>query len=317
MTDRHWFTRVAVPAFGLSTIDVAVFKVLEDRADAEGECYPGRKRIASESGASLRSVARALATLSACGLVTIVGPTLRRNSRYRLASECPPLPEPERHPNAGARVRGPQGHTNAQARARSGANESPEEGHTGTLTRPQGHTKIDRKNPSKGVLPVGRTEDRARDAASAPLADASALPQPQERSEVEADGERAALLLSLLRRSNLRQVAAQWAAVLSNEPRPTLGDVRQLVPEWVEDGEDLDQWINYQLRRDAIDRAMDAGLCPDVWKTLADSVRAVLDANRVRRECPEVDTAAVTHDGRASAGPAHDTTPKPVTEQTR
>lgn len=53
-----------------------VYMYLRDRADAEGKCWPGVKRIASDLHLSRRTVQRALADLESAGYI-------ERNERYR------------------------------------------------------------------------------------------------------------------------------------------------------------------------------------------------------------------------------------------
>ena len=53
-----------------------VYMYLRDRADAEGKCWPGIKRIASDLHLSRRTVQRALADLESAGYI-------ERNERYR------------------------------------------------------------------------------------------------------------------------------------------------------------------------------------------------------------------------------------------
>lgn len=54
----------------------AVYMYLKDRADKEGQCWPGIKTIARELSLSRSTVKRALADLEQAGL-------LRRELRYR------------------------------------------------------------------------------------------------------------------------------------------------------------------------------------------------------------------------------------------
>jgi DNA-binding MarR family transcriptional regulator len=54
----------------------AVYMYLRDRADAEGKCWPGVKRIAADLRLSRRTTQRALSDLENAGL-------LLRDSRYR------------------------------------------------------------------------------------------------------------------------------------------------------------------------------------------------------------------------------------------
>jgi DNA-binding MarR family transcriptional regulator len=54
----------------------AVYMYLRDRADAEGKCWPGVKRIAADLCLSRRTTQRALSDLENAGL-------LLRDSRYR------------------------------------------------------------------------------------------------------------------------------------------------------------------------------------------------------------------------------------------
>ena len=54
----------------------AVYLYLRDRADAEGKCWPGVKRIAADLHLSRRTAQRALADLEHAGY-------LRRDGRYR------------------------------------------------------------------------------------------------------------------------------------------------------------------------------------------------------------------------------------------
>ena len=53
-----------------------VYMYLRDRADAEGKCWPGIKRIASDLHLSRRTVQRALADLESAGYI-------ERTERYR------------------------------------------------------------------------------------------------------------------------------------------------------------------------------------------------------------------------------------------
>ncbi len=53
-----------------------VYLYLRDRADAEGKCWPGVKRIAADLRLSRRTVQRALAELESMGRV-------KRDERYR------------------------------------------------------------------------------------------------------------------------------------------------------------------------------------------------------------------------------------------
>lgn len=54
----------------------AVCLYLRDRADAEGKCWPGVKRIASDQHLSRRTAQRALADLEQAGYI-------KRGERYR------------------------------------------------------------------------------------------------------------------------------------------------------------------------------------------------------------------------------------------
>ncbi len=54
----------------------AVYLYLHGRADAEGKCWPGVKRIAADLRLSRRTAQRALADLERCGYI-------RRDERYR------------------------------------------------------------------------------------------------------------------------------------------------------------------------------------------------------------------------------------------
>lgn len=54
----------------------AVYFYLRDRADAEGKCWPGVKRIAADLCLSCRTAQRALADLERCGYI-------KRGKRYR------------------------------------------------------------------------------------------------------------------------------------------------------------------------------------------------------------------------------------------
>ena len=54
----------------------AVYMYLRDRADAEGKCWPGVKRIASDLHLSRRTAQRALADLEQAGYI-------RRDERFR------------------------------------------------------------------------------------------------------------------------------------------------------------------------------------------------------------------------------------------
>ena len=53
-----------------------VYMYLRDRADAEGKCWPGIKRIASDLHLSRRTAQRALADLEQAGYI-------RRDERFR------------------------------------------------------------------------------------------------------------------------------------------------------------------------------------------------------------------------------------------
>lgn len=53
-----------------------VYMYLRDRADAEGKCWPGVKRIASDLHLSRRTAQRALADLEQAGYI-------RRDERFR------------------------------------------------------------------------------------------------------------------------------------------------------------------------------------------------------------------------------------------
>lgn len=50
--------------------DVSVYMYLRDRADAEGKCWPGIKRIAADLHLSRSTVKRALADLERAGFLT-------------------------------------------------------------------------------------------------------------------------------------------------------------------------------------------------------------------------------------------------------
>lgn len=54
----------------------AVYMYLRDRADADGKCWPGVKRIASDLHLSRRTTQRALADLEQAGYI-------RRDERFR------------------------------------------------------------------------------------------------------------------------------------------------------------------------------------------------------------------------------------------
>ncbi|MBE6910597.1 MAG: helix-turn-helix domain-containing protein [Ruminococcaceae bacterium] len=54
----------------------AVYMYLRDRADADGKCWPGVKRIASDLHLSRRTAQRALADLEQAGYI-------RRDERFR------------------------------------------------------------------------------------------------------------------------------------------------------------------------------------------------------------------------------------------
>lgn len=54
----------------------AVYMYLRDRADAEGKCWPGVKRIAADLKLSRRTTQRALSDLERAGLI-------QRDERYR------------------------------------------------------------------------------------------------------------------------------------------------------------------------------------------------------------------------------------------
>ena len=54
----------------------AVYLYLHDRADAEGKCWPGVKRIASDLHLSRRTAQRALADLERAGYI-------KRDERFR------------------------------------------------------------------------------------------------------------------------------------------------------------------------------------------------------------------------------------------
>ena len=54
----------------------AVYMYLRDRSDADGKCWPGIKRIASDLHLSRRTVQRALADLEQAGYI-------RRDERFR------------------------------------------------------------------------------------------------------------------------------------------------------------------------------------------------------------------------------------------
>ena len=54
----------------------AVYLYLRDRADAEGKCWPGVKRIAADLRLSRRTAQRALSDLESAGYI-------RRDERYR------------------------------------------------------------------------------------------------------------------------------------------------------------------------------------------------------------------------------------------
>ena len=54
----------------------AVYFYLCDRADAEGKCWPGVKRIAADLHISRRTAQRALSDLERCGYI-------KRGERYR------------------------------------------------------------------------------------------------------------------------------------------------------------------------------------------------------------------------------------------
>lgn len=56
----------------------AVYMYLHDRADAEGKCWPGIKKIASDMGMSCSTVKRALADLERHGYIKKV-PRQRSN----------------------------------------------------------------------------------------------------------------------------------------------------------------------------------------------------------------------------------------------
>ncbi len=86
----HWFRREAVPAFGLTPPQIAVYDVLVDRADESGLSWPSQDLIASESGQGKRAVREALKVLVRAGLVEVRQGT-RQGNRYRVGMR-PPLP---------------------------------------------------------------------------------------------------------------------------------------------------------------------------------------------------------------------------------
>ncbi|WJM16026.1 helix-turn-helix domain-containing protein [Microbacterium arborescens] len=89
----HWVTREAVPAFGLTPPQIAVYAVLRDRADEHGVTFPGQDLIARESGQSPRAVRAALKRLIEVGLVEVVSRGTKQGNRYRVGMR-PPLSIP-------------------------------------------------------------------------------------------------------------------------------------------------------------------------------------------------------------------------------
>lgn len=90
----HWVTREAVPTFGLTPPQIAVYAVLRDRADEHGVTFPGQDLIARESGPSPRAVRAALKRLIEVGLVEVVSRGTKQGNRYRVGMR-PPLSIPE------------------------------------------------------------------------------------------------------------------------------------------------------------------------------------------------------------------------------
>src|SRR5690606_5887108 len=80
----HWFSREAVPAFGLTPPQIAVYNALRDRADDDGETFPSQETIGRESGIGPRAVRAAVARLVDLGLVEIVRRGRRGGIRYRI-----------------------------------------------------------------------------------------------------------------------------------------------------------------------------------------------------------------------------------------
>ncbi len=92
----HWVTREAVPAFGLTPPQIAVYAVLRDRADEHGVTFPGQDLIARESGQSPRAVRAALKRLIEVGLVEVVSRGTKQGNRYRVGAR-PALRIPAPH----------------------------------------------------------------------------------------------------------------------------------------------------------------------------------------------------------------------------
>lgn len=92
----HWVTREAVPAFGLTPPQIAVYAVLRDRADEHGVTFPGQDLIARESGQSPRAVRAALKRLIEVGLVEVVSRGTKQGNRYRVGAR-PALSFPAPH----------------------------------------------------------------------------------------------------------------------------------------------------------------------------------------------------------------------------
>lgn len=70
-----WFGKIYADA-ELSHRAKVVYMYLCDRADAEGKCWPGVKRIAADLNLSRRTTQRALSDLERAGLI-------QRDERYR------------------------------------------------------------------------------------------------------------------------------------------------------------------------------------------------------------------------------------------
>lgn len=106
----HWFSREAVPAFGLTPPQIAVYNALRDRADDEGETFPSQDTIGRESGIGPRAVRAAVGRLVEVGLVEIIRRGRRGGIRYRIGMR-PAMPE------TGSRIRNEWSNTGSRIRS--------------------------------------------------------------------------------------------------------------------------------------------------------------------------------------------------------
>ena len=136
----HWFSREAVPAFGLTPPQIAVYNALRDRADNDGETFPSQETIGRESGIGPRAVRAAVARLVDLGLVEIVRRGRRGGIRYRIGMR-PALPE------TGSRIRNGEAETGSRIRN--------EPSQTGSRIRSKPDRGSDEEDPVKKTQAFG------------------------------------------------------------------------------------------------------------------------------------------------------------------